>query len=140
MKNLIIIFFLLGSTAVFAQHQANPGPQGQGVAIPAAKLESFMGTKPRINTKVEGRVTKVTNPKGGWFIMDAGNGKTINAHFKSIDSKLPGNITGKKIVMEGTASKIFDADDKQHYVSGEATKKTPNKGGIDFEVTNIKVE
>src|SRR5271170_8127620 len=81
--------------------------------INASKLETFMGNKTRITTDIKGKVLKVTQEKGGWFDIDAGNGKIIAAHFSKYDITIPADLAGHSIIAEGVAQKQFIADDMQ---------------------------
>ena len=153
MKTLTIIFALLFSLSAFAQKQT-PLPHGtvygtkpDTTAITdATKLEAFMGKKTRISTAVKGRILNVTKQKGGWFTIDAGNGKVIAAHFKNYDVKIPAGLKGKNIIAEGVAAKQFIADDLQHFagdtVTGKKqhTVKTNAKHKLTFEVKGLMVE
>jgi hypothetical protein len=86
----------------------------------------------------------VTEPRGGWFEMDAGNGKIIAAHFKVFNITIPQNLKGRTVIAEGVAQKPFIADDKQHYAGGDANNKKANKikpkQRLIFEVTGLRVE
>jgi pectate lyase len=153
MKTSAIIFILLFSLSAFAQKQA-PLPHGTVYGTKpdtttiqdAAKLEAFMGKKTRISTAVKGRVLNVTKQKGGWFTIDAGNGKVIAAHFKNYGVNIPAELKGKNIIAEGVAAKQFIADDLQHFagdtVSGKKQHavKTNAKHKLTFEVKGLMVE
>ncbi|SHN31233.1 DUF4920 domain-containing protein [Mucilaginibacter sp. OK098] len=153
MKLLSLFFGLLFSLSAFAQKQT-PLPHGTvygtkpdtGAMLDAAKLEAFMGKKTRISTTVKGRVLNVTKQKGGWFTIDAGNGKVIAAHFKIYNITIPAALKGKCIVAEGIAEKQFIADDLQHF-AGDTTSgkkqhavKTNPKRRLTFEVKGLMVE
>ena len=93
MRIIGVIFFLAfcfcGLNA--SAQKATPLPHGMvyglkpsNVApVPAAQIEKLMYRKTRITTAVRGKVIRVTKSKGGWFEIDAGNGKVIKAHFKN---------------------------------------------------------
>ncbi|WDF55920.1 DUF4920 domain-containing protein [Mucilaginibacter sp. KACC 22063] len=114
--------------------------------MPASKIESFMGKRTRTNAVITGKVIKVTKPKGGWFIIDAGQGKTIEAHFKNYNITLPIDLKGREVIVDGIAEKIFVADDMQH-LAGESSSQMksqhsakPNpKQKITFEVKGLMV-
>ena len=65
--------------------------------VNAEKLEAFMAQKPRISITVKGRVLNVVKEKGGWFTLDAGNGKVIAAHFKDYHMSIPATLKGKTV-------------------------------------------
>src|ERR1700732_3359702 len=112
----------------------------------ASKVEASMDKKTRISVTIKGKVLKVTNPKGGWFQIDAGNGKIINAHFKVYNITIPADLKGKNIIAEGVAQKQFIADDQQHLAGDTVTGKkqhsvkTNPKQRLVFEVSGLTVE
>jgi hypothetical protein len=111
----------------------------------ASKIEDFMGKRVRISTTLKGKVIKVVNPKGGWFDLDAGKGKIIAAHFRNYNVKIPADMAGREVIIEGVAAKQFIADDMQHFagdtVTGKkqhAVKTDPNRR-LTFEVKGLMV-
>ena len=153
MKALALIFSLLFFLSASAQKQT-PLPHGMvygakpdtSTMQDAAKLEAFMGKKTRISTTVKGRVLNITKQKGGWFTIDAGNGKVIAAHFKNYGVNIPASLKGRSIIAEGVAAKQFIADDLQHFAGDTATGKkqhavkTDAKHMLTFEVKGLMVE
>ncbi|NCD69650.1 DUF4920 domain-containing protein [Mucilaginibacter agri] len=150
---LISVVLLIGiSTAVFAQ-KPTPLPHGMvfGASpsnigrMPASKLESFMGKRTRTSAVIYGKVLQVTKSKGGWFDMDAGNGKIIAAHFKNYDITLPTDLKGREVIIDGVAEKQFIADDMQHMAGDTAQGKkqhevkTNPKEKLTFEVKGLMV-
>ncbi len=131
MKVLAAITAILLSANVFAQ---TPLPHGMVYGIkpdttammPASNIESFMGKRTRISTTIKGKVLKVTRPKGGWFTIDAGKGKEIEAHFKNYKINLPRHIQGRIVIIEGVGAKQFIANDRQHY-AGDTVIKNKNQ-------------
>jgi hypothetical protein len=153
MKLSIFLIVLLLSGVCYAQ-QHTPLPHGMVYGakpdtlamMNATKLESFMGKKTRISTTIEGRVIKVTHEKGGWFELDAGNGKVIAAHFKDYNINIPGNLAGRRVIIEGVTQKQFIADDLQHLAGDTVTGKkqhkvkTDAKRKLSFEVKGLQVD
>ena len=153
MKTPFLLLTLLFSFSVLAQqhtvltHGSTFGTKpGRSSVIDAHKLEAFMAQKTRISTSVKGTVLKVTKQKGGWFDLDAGNGKVIAVHFKSNDVDIPADLKGHTVIVEGTAQKQFIADDEQHF-AGDTVKgkkqhgiKTDAKHKLNFEATGLVVE
>lgn len=153
MKTLLLLPALLFSFSVFAQqhaaltHDSIFGTKPSQVSvIEADKLEAFMAKKTRITTNVKGTVLKVTKQKGGWFDLDAGNGKVIAVHFKSNDINIPADLKGHTVIVGGVAQKQFIADDGQHF-AGDTVKgkkqhnvKTDPKRKLSFEATGLVVE
>lgn len=152
MKALILILAIFFSVNAVAQHV--PLPYGTVFGkkpstteiIPAMRLEAFMAKKTRISTTIRGKVLNVTKIKGGWFNIDAGNGRVIAAHFKNIGINTPKALKGKTIIAEGVASKRFLADDMQHFAGDTVSGKKQHqvnvnpKRRLDFEVTGLMVE
>ena len=152
MKTLSIVFTccMLFATVCLAQqitkgtvYGTKPTPTE---VIDASKLETFMGNKTRIITAIKGEILKVTKEKGGWFIIDAGSGKTIAAHFSKYDITIPAGLTGHIIIAEGVAQKQFIADDMQHMAGDTPAGKKQHsvnadpKRSITFEVSGLVVE
>ncbi len=119
-------------------------PDATGMML-SSHLEAYMDKKTRINATIKGKILKVTKEKGGWFTIDAGNGKTIAAHFNTYNVFLPKSVAGKTAVIEGIAEKQFIADDTQHLagdtVSGKKahTSKVNPKQRLTFEVKGLMV-
>lgn len=109
--------------------------------MPASKLDSFMGKRTRISTAIVGKILKVTNVKEGWFLMDAGNGKVIDARFKREGVSLPPNIKGREVIMSGVATKQFNAFDAQRQAGSKpSSKKQVNSPQpISFEAIGLMV-
>lgn len=151
MKILVAITAILLSANVFAQRTPLPHGMIYGTKpdttamLPANKMEAFMGKRTRTNATIKGKVLKVTQPKGGWFIIDAGNGKKIEAHFKNYKINLPPDIKGRTVIIEGVAAKQFVANDMQHYAGDTAIKKKKQrvkaspKQPLVFEVKGLMV-
>jgi len=91
-------------------------------------------------------VIKVTKTKGGWFELDAGNGKIINAHFKDYAVTIPADLKGRTVIIEGVAQKQFIADDGQHFAGDTVTGKKQHsvnanpKQSLTFEVSGLMVD
>jgi hypothetical protein len=113
--------------------------------MPATRLEAFMGKMTRISTTVKGKVLKVDTPKGGWFRLDAGNGKVIKVHFKDYNVTIPTGLRGRQVMIEGVAQKQFIADDMQHFAGDTVTGKKQHQSNADpkqrliFEATGLMV-
>jgi hypothetical protein len=153
MKNIFLLLALLFSVPVFAQKQKSPmhgtvygpKPDTTGV-IDASKVESFMDKKARVSIAVRGKIIKVTKPKGGWFTIDGGNGRTISAHFKNIGVNIPPVLAGHTVIMDCVASKQFIADDQQHLAGDTVNGKQQShvnanpKRGVVLEVRGMVVD
>ena len=153
MKSILSLITLLFTLSGFAQ-KPTPLPHGMvfgtkpdtTAMMPAYKVEAFMGKRTRLITTLRGKVIEVTKPKGGWFNVDAGNGKIIRAHFKNVGINLPYDLKGKIVIMEGAAAKQFIADDMQHLagdtviVKKQRKSKTGTKRSLVFEVKGLMVD
>lgn len=153
MKTAYLLLFVFFSFTAFAQKQNGPvhgmvygsKPDQTGV-MEASKVESSMDKKTRISVVIRGKVLKVIHTKGGWFDIDAGNGKVISAHFKNAGVIIPSSLAGKTVIVDGVAQKQFIADDQQHFagdtVSGKKQShvKTNPKQKLTFEVSGMVVD
>jgi hypothetical protein len=151
-KLALFVLLTLGIAPAFAQ-KPTPLPHGMLFGstpssigrMPASKLETFMGKRTRISTVIYGKVLRVTKQQGGWFEIDAGNGKIIAAHFRDYNIKLPIDLKGREVIIDGVAEKQFIADDLQH-LAGDTVQgkkqhdvKTNPKQKITFEVKGLMV-
>jgi hypothetical protein len=153
MKRLALIIFIFCGLHGFAQ-QHTPLPHGMvfgdkpnNIApVPATKIEAFMGKKIRQTTAITGRVIRVTREKGGWFEMDAGDGRVIAAHFKNYNITLPKAIAGRGVIIEGVAQRVLIADDMQHFAGDtvigakQHREKVNPRARITFEVRGLMVD
>ncbi len=141
MRYLLLLIALGSALATSAQKKAMPHGMVYGVKpdtsniVPANRIEAFMDKKVRISTTLRGKVLKVTKTKGGWFELDAGQGKIIAAHFTDYRVVTPPELEGKTVLIEGVAQKKFDASGK----ANTGTKTDPKRKLI-FEVKGLMVE
>ena len=151
MKTWAAITGILLSANVFAQQTPLPHGMVYGVKpdttamLPANKMETFMGKRTRTNATIKGKVLKVTQSRGGWFTIDAANGKVIKAHFTNYKINLPTAMQGKIVIVEGVATKQFIADDMQHFAGDTVIKRKKQrvranpKRSLAFEVKGLMV-
>ncbi len=131
--------------------QSTPLPHGMvfgkkpdtSIVINATQVHAYMGKKPRISTTLKGTVVKVTKEKGGWFTMDAGEGKVIAATFTDFNVTLPSALRGRTVIVEGVAARQFVPGNRQR-LSGDTTAVNagPVKTGdivLRFEATGLLV-
>ncbi|SDE54383.1 protein of unknown function [Mucilaginibacter pineti] len=147
---LVLLFYTVTVSAqkhVHLPHGMVYGKRPDTMALQdAKKIEAFMGKKTRISTTIEGKVTRVTKEKGGWFELDAGDGRIIAAHFSDYNINIPANLAGRTVIIEGVAAKQFIADDLQHMAGDTVTGKkqhqvkTDPKKRIVFEVKGLMVD
>ena len=153
MKDIFILMWLIAPLFCFAQ-KPPPLPHGMTFGIKptdispiaATQIEASMAKKTRITTAIRGRIIRVTKSKGGWFEMDAGQGKIIKAHFKNYGIDLPRALRGRIVIIEGVAQKQFIADDMQHFAGDTVVGakqhqvKTNPKQRLTFEVRGLMVD
>ena len=149
---VFLICFFCGMNGIAQKKAALPhgmvfGNKPKGIApVPAEKIETFMGRKIRQTTAIRGKVINVTKEKGGWFLIDAGKGKTIEAHFTNYNVTLPKAMAGRTVIIEGVAQRQLIADDLQHFAGDTVTGskqhkiKVNPKQRITFEVRGLVVE
>lgn len=132
---------------VYLPHGMVFGENPKGIApVPASKIEAFMDKKIRQTTALSGTLIRVTKEKGGWFEIDAGNGKIIAAHFKNFNVSLPTQLKGRGVIIKGVAQRILTADDLQHFAgdtvigSKQHLEKVNPKARITFEVWGLMVD
>ena len=146
MKTICLLLALLFSPAVFAQNNVDP-PHGsiygkkpdQTVVVDAGKLEAFMAQKPRISIAVKGKIVNVIKEKGGWFTLDAGEGKVIAAHFKDYNIDIPAALKGHTVIVEGVAQKPSVLNDQQHF-AGQKQASAKASQQLSFEASGLMVE
>lgn len=148
MKTTILLLLTLISLPVFAQSSREPvhgqtygsKPDTSG-AMDVLQLEQFMGKKARVSVAIRGKIQHVIKEKGGWFTIDEGQGRAINAHFKNYNVTIPKSLEGRTVVIGGVASRKFSADNEQHYAGNASGGKEPAKPGvISFEVNGMYVD
>jgi hypothetical protein len=145
MKTIYLLLVLsLFSSPLFAQDQKPLhgkvfGNKPGAVIVNADKLESYIATRSRMRTTIQGKVLNVVKEKGGWFTIDAGNGKTIAAHFAKYDVTIPADLKGQMVVVEGVVQRQ-SALTSQQPLAGQkqASDKTTNK--LSIEVSGLMVE
>jgi len=150
MKTLLSIIAICAATGAFAQNISHGTTYGKKVStvgmMKASQLEPYMNTRTRVSTTIEGTVLRVIKTKGGWFDIDAGNGKIIAAHFSTYDITIPAGLKGHMVIVEGIAEKEFAANDLQPMagdtISGakQHTAKANPKDKLTFEVTGLYVD
>jgi hypothetical protein len=141
-----MLFFLSRQPGTVSKGQVFGTTPDTTSVISAYKVEAFMGAKVRITTSLKGKIIKVIKSQGGWFTIDAGNGKIIAAHFKVYKVSIPSSLAGHNFLATGVVAKQFIADDMQHFAGDTVTGKkqhavkTNPKQELTFEVSGLKVE
>ena len=115
------------------------GTKPGAVVVTADKLESYIAARSRMRTTVKGRVLNVVKEKGGWFTIDAGNGKVIAAHFAKYDVNIPADLKGQTVIVEGIAQKQSALTSQQH-MAGKKQPGDKTTNQLSMEVTGLMVE
>jgi len=153
MKAFAFLSVLLVSINLLAQKHV-PLPHGMVFGdkpdttdmLAASKIEAHMDKAVRVSTTLRGKVLKVTQQKGGWFELDAGNGRVIAAHFKDYRVTIPTDLQGRVVIIQGIAEKQFIADDLQHFAGDTVVGKKQHTVNVDpkrrltFEVKGLVVD
>lgn len=139
----LLLVLSLFSFSLFAQdkplHGKVFGNKPGAVVVNADKLESYIAARPRMRTTIQGKVLNVVKEKGGWFTIDAGNGKTIAAHFAKYDINIPAGLKGKTVVVEGIVQKQAALTDQQH-LAGKKQPGDKTTNQLSMEVSGLMVE
>jgi len=145
MKAVYLLLALsLFSSFLFAQdkkflHGKIFGNKPGAVIVNAEKLESYMDARARMRTTVKGKILNVVKEKGGWFTIDAGDGKVIAAHFAKYDVDIPADLRGQTVIVEGIAQRQSALGDQQH-LAGKKQPGDKTTNQLSIEVTGLMVE
>ncbi|GAB4378221.1 MAG: hypothetical protein Kow0075_07880 [Salibacteraceae bacterium] len=93
-------------------------------AVPASAIVEALAGKDSVNLKVEGTVEKVCQAKGCWMTMQAGNDQNVMIKFRDYGFFVPKDISGKTVVIEGTAYvDTLSVEELKHYAEDEGKSK-----------------
>ena len=143
MKKIIFsIAVLFSALTVSAQVQTRPAgsaasitPKGKvyGERVdvktvhPIGDLDAYFGRRTSVTTTIIAAVTGV-DKSGDFFYVKDSKGKPVTVRFKNAGFKIPQDIKGKKVFIDGVISKNFIANNKQHYAgSNEGVDKNNEK-------------
>jgi hypothetical protein len=140
----LLLVLSLFSFSLFAQgkkslHGKVIGNKPGAVVVNADKLESYIAARSRMKTTIKGEVLNVVKEKGGWFTIDAGNGKVIAAHFAKYDINIPADLKGQTVVVEGIVQKQASLPSEQH-LAGKKQNSDKTTDQLSMEVTGLMVE
>lgn len=142
-KILFSLAVLFSALTVSAQH-GDMRPQGNATSImpkgklygesvdvkavhPIGDLNAYFGRRTSVTTTIVAKVTGV-DKSGDFFYVKDNKGRLVTVRFKNIGSKIPQDITGKTVLIDGVISKNFIANNKQHYAgSNEGVDKNDEK-------------
>ena len=153
-KFFLIASFAFVSGLVYAQPPAGPVNKGdsygekvkEGEAVTIGKLESLVGEKDKLDTKIVGKVTEVCSKKGCWMKMEGENKEEVFVKFKDYGFFVPMELVGHTIELDGEAKvKTVSVDELKHYA--EDAKKSKEeidaikepKKEIRFMASGVKV-
>jgi len=149
MKKYLFSLFLIAGiyTSENALAQKNYGAQiDDKGAISMQELEKQMEGKKEMDAKVEGKVLEVCQAKGCWMTLEKSDGTTMRVTFKDYGFFVPKNISGKTVVVNGTASvTTTTVAEQQHYAEDggkskeEIAKITAPKKEMSFEADGVIV-
>ena len=90
-------------------------------AMPFHKLVQKMSASDSLQTKVTGTVESVCQMKGCWMnIVSDKTGEAMFVKFEDYGFFMPKNISGRQVVMEGTAFReVTPVDELRHYAEDE---------------------
>ncbi len=115
-------------------------------AITVKELVSKMEGKDEMIAKIEGKVSEVCQAKGCWMTLEKGDGTTMRVTFKDYGFFVPKNISGKTVIINGTASvTTTTVEELKHYAEDakkskeEIAKITKPEKELSFEADGVIV-
>ena len=116
-------------------------------AISVSELVAKMEGKTEMNAKVEGKISEVCQAKGCWMTLEKADGTKMRVTFKDYGFFVPKNISGKTVIINGTASiTTTGVDELRHYAEDagkskeEIAKITEPKKELAFEADGVIVK
>lgn len=152
MKTIITFSLILISFGAFAQIKPavsgttyGAGAKEKG-AITIAVLEEKLTEKESFTGQVKGVVLNVCEKKGCWMKLQQANGEGMMIRFKDYKFFMPKDITGKEVIVDGTAKiTLTSVEDLQHYAEDakkskeEIAKITEPKKEVEFIAKGVLV-
>jgi hypothetical protein len=152
MKMFLFIIMSFLSLSSVAQIKSAKKGVTYGAKITAANavevniLEEKLVSSPIFTGKVKGTVVSVCQEEGCWMKLEQTEGDGIMIRFKDNKFFVPKNISGKEVVLQGTAKATTTSVEMQkHYAEDagkskeEIAKITEPKKEIEFIATGILV-
>ncbi|MDQ3049479.1 MAG: DUF4920 domain-containing protein [Bacteroidota bacterium] len=116
-------------------------------AISVNELVTKMDGKQEMEAKVEGKVSEVCQTKGCWMTLVKDDGSTMRVTFKDYAFFVPKDLSGKTVVVNGTAViTTTTVAELQHYAEDagkskeEIAKITAPKQELAFEADGVIVK
>lgn len=156
MKNIILSFFVLFGFAANSQEASEITPAAKGVVYGTAPAESGEAVNPNdlqskmangaFEGKVTGKVKEVCKAMGCWIKLEKADGTSLMVKSKEHGFFMPENLTGKTVVIEGTASVKEVSEEKRKHLAEDAGKSKEEikkiKGAekeVQFVASGVKV-
>ncbi len=156
MKKLLFSFCLLTAFAASAQEASEITPAAKGVVYGTAPAEKGEAVSPNdlqakmangmFEGKVTGKVKEVCKAQGCWIRLEKADGTTLMVKSKDHAFFMPENLTGKTVVMEGTATVKEVSEEKRKHFAEDAGKTKEEikkiKGAekeVQFVASGVKV-
>ncbi|MFK8058236.1 MAG: DUF4920 domain-containing protein [Saprospiraceae bacterium] len=126
---------------------------GEGVAADAAVVPypaflTALAERDSLTAAVSGEVTEVCQKKGCWMSMksDVADGAEMTVRFKDYGFFMPKELSGSKVIVEGTAKRVVvSVADLQHYAedagktAAEIAMITEPEEELEFIATGVRV-
>lgn len=156
MRKVLLLSFVFAALCANSQEASEIVPAAKGVVYgtaPAEKGEAVnindLGSKMAAGAfegKVTGKVKEVCKAMGCWIRLEKGDGTTLMVKSKEHAFFMPENLTGKTVVIEGTASVKEVSEEKRKHFAEDAGKSKEEikkiKGSekeIQFVASGVKV-
>lgn len=155
MKKLLLSSLFFIALAAGAQEAAEIKPAAKGVVYGADVKEGTAITPNDLQAKmangvfagqVTGKVTEVCKSMGCWIRLEKADGTTLLVKSKDHAYFMPQDLTGKTVVIEGTASIKEVSEEKRKHMAEDAGKSKAEikkiKGSekeLQFVATGVKV-
>ena len=156
MKKILLAFVFFVAVTANAQESSEIKPAAKGVVYGAAVSESGEAItandlQAKLNNgvfegQVTGKVKEVCKSMGCWITLEKADGTSLMVKSKEHGFFMPENLTGKTVVIEGTASIKEVSEEKRKHMAEDAGKSKAEikkiKGSekeVQFIATGVKV-
>lgn len=155
MKNAVLSLLLLLVMGAQAQ-DTNIAPPAKGIVygmtpagnakpLPVSELQNNL-TNNVFEGQIAGRVKEVCRSMGCWMTLEKGDGSTLMVKMKDHAFYLPKDLTGRIVVVEGTAGLEEVTEKKRKHLAEDAGKSKEEvakiKGAVkelQFTASGVKV-
>ena len=123
MKKLVFAVALsLTATFAFAQKYDSFGEKIKPAGPEDVSVLNNVSEAKQNDVKVEAEVESVCQAKGCWMKVKLADGNTMRVTFKDYGFFVPKDISGKKIIFEGTPEVTTTSVDEQRHYAQDAGK------------------